>query len=63
MGEVRTKVKLINASDEALARRGQLPSEQSRATRRRRDGTGAVSLVLPAHVMEALGLMATGDRT
>ena len=63
MGEVRTKVKLINASDEALARRGQLPSEQVKSYEAdAMVDTGAVSLVLPAHVMEALGLMAAGRR-
>ncbi len=63
MGEVRTKVKLINASDEALARRGQLPSEQVKSYEAdAMVDTGAVSLVLPAYVMEALGLMASGRR-
>src|SRR5947207_10819456 len=58
MGEVRVKVRLTNASDEALARRGQLPGDQVRSYEA--DAlvdTGAVSLVIPAHVMRRLGLM------
>jgi clan AA aspartic protease len=63
MGEVRTHVKLINAADEALARRGQLPSEQVRVyeTEAMID-TGAVSTVLPDDVVHALGLDATHRR-
>ena len=58
MGEVRVRVRLTNASDEALARRGQLPGDQVRSYEA--DAlvdTGAVSLVIPAHVMRRLGLM------
>ncbi len=63
MGEVRTKVKLINASDDALARRGQLASDQVRSYEA--DAlvdTGAISLVLPVYVMQELGLMALSRR-
>src|SRR5437899_840068 len=59
MGEVRVRVRLTNASDEALARRGQLPSDQVRTYEA--DAlvdTGAVSLVMPAYAMQQLGLMA-----
>jgi clan AA aspartic protease len=58
MGEVRVRVRLTNASDEALARRGQLPGDQVRSyeTDALVD-TGAVSLVIPADVMRRLGLM------
>src|SRR5439155_24139396 len=58
MGEVRVRVRLTNASDEALARRGQLPSDQVRTYEA--DAlvdTGAASLVIPAEVMRRLGLM------
>ena len=58
MGEVRVRVRLTNTIDEALARRGQLPSDQVRSyeTDALVD-TGAVSLVIPAEVMRRLGLM------
>ncbi len=63
MGEVRTQVKLINAADEALARRGQFPLEQVRTyeTQALVD-TGAVSTVLPSDVARTLGLDATHRR-
>lgn len=57
MGAIRTKVKLTNALDEALARRGQLAAEQVRSFEA--DGlvgTGAVRSVIPLHVMQRLGL-------
>jgi clan AA aspartic protease len=58
MGEVRAKVKLTNATDESLERRGQLSSDKVRSYEA--DAlvdTGAVSLVLPVFVMQELGLM------
>ena len=63
MGEVRTYVKLTNAIDEALARRGQLPADQVRVyeTRALVD-TGAVRSVLPVHVVQRLGLEIHGQR-
>ncbi|HYH87548.1 MAG TPA: retroviral-like aspartic protease family protein [Pyrinomonadaceae bacterium] len=63
MGEVRTKALLINASDEALARRGQITSDQIR--KYEADAlvdTGAVRTVMPAHVVERLGLEIRGQR-
>lgn len=57
MGAIRTKVKLTNALDEALARRGQLAAEQVRSFEA--DGLvdiGAVRSVIPLHVMQRLGL-------
>ena len=63
MGEVQVRVRLTNASDEALARRGQLPSDQVRTYEA--DAlvdTGAVSLVMPAYAMQQLGLMAREQR-
>ena len=63
MGEVRTQVKLINAADEALARRGQLSSDQVRAYET--EGvvdTGAVCTILPVEVMQRLGLASVHSR-
>jgi len=57
MGEVRAKVKLTNALDMMLARRGQLTSEQVRVYEA--DAlvdTGSVRLVIPVNVMQNLGL-------
>jgi clan AA aspartic protease len=63
MGEVRVKVKLTNALDRALARRGQIKQEDIRTYEA--DAlvdTGAVSSVVPQHVMEQLGLEVDGKR-
>ncbi len=59
MGEVRVEIKLINASDEALVRLGQLTKDKVRIyeTDALVD-TGAVSSVLPVHVVQQLGLVA-----
>ena len=63
MGEVRVKVKLTNAIDEALVRRGQLSTDQIRVyeTLALVD-TGAVRSVLPVHVAQQLGLQIRGQR-
>lgn len=61
MGEVRVKVKLTNAGDEVLVRRGLLKAEKIRSYEA--DAlvdTGAVRSVLPAHVVELLGLAIVG---
>ncbi len=63
MGEVRVKVKLTNAFDEALARRGQIGKDEIR--RYEADAlvdTGAVSSVVPANVMQQLGVLSIGSR-
>jgi len=63
MGEVRTKVKLTNAVDESLVRRGQLTEDQVRVYEA--DAlvdTGAVRSVIPIHVVERLGLTIRGQR-
>ncbi len=63
MGEVRVKVKLTNAFDEALERRGQIKKEEIR--RYEADAlvdTGAVSSVVPANVMKQLGVLSIGNR-
>lgn len=63
MGEVRVKVKLINAVDRVLARRGQISERDIRSyeTDALVD-TGAVSSVVPLNVMEQLGLESDGQR-
>lgn len=63
MGEVRVKVKLTNAFDEALARRGKISKTEIRVYEA--DAlidTGAVSSVVPANVMETLGVLSVGTR-
>ena len=57
LGEVRVKVKLTNAVDEALVRRGLLTADKIRSYEA--DAlvdTGAVRSVLPVHVVQRLGL-------
>lgn len=63
MGEVRTTVKLTNALDKALARRGTIAKNEIRTYEA--DAlieTGAVSSVIPANVMTQLGLQSDGQR-
>ncbi len=63
MGEIRIKVRLTNAMDEALARRGRLPIGDVRAYEA--DAlvdTGAVRSVIPVHLLERLGLERRGER-
>jgi len=57
MGEVRVRVKLTNAVDEALVRRGQLAPDRVRVYEPEAlVDTGAVRCVLPPFVVERLGL-------
>ena len=63
MGEIRVRVRLTNAVDEALVRRGGLDA----AAVRHYDAealvdTGAVRCVLPPHVAHTLGLELVGER-
>jgi clan AA aspartic protease len=61
MGEVRVGVNLTNAGDEILVRRGLLPaSEIRRYEANALVDTGAVSSVLPIHVVQQLGLAIVG---
>lgn len=63
MGEIRTKVKLTNAVDGALASMGKLPTDQVRSLEV--EGivdTGAIASVLPIHIVERLGLQIRGHR-
>jgi hypothetical protein len=56
MGEVRVKVKLTNATDEALARRGKIETEEIRVYEAdARVDTGAVQTVIPADVVKKFG--------
>lgn len=61
MGEVRVKVKLTNTLDRALARRGQMSSDEVRSYEvDALIDTGAVSSVVPPHTYAAARL--TGRR-
>src|SRR5260221_9453930 len=62
-GEIRVKVVLTNSLDEALHRRKKLKKSAVRTYEA--DAlvdTGAVRSVIPAHVMEALGVLSRGNR-
>ncbi len=64
MGEVRVKIKLTNAVDQALVRRGLMKPEQVRVyDADAQVDTGAVRCVLPPHVVQRLGLNDIGWRT
>jgi clan AA aspartic protease len=57
MGEVRVQVKISNAMDVALARRGRLPKEQIRSVEVEAVvDTGAVRSCIPVDLKEKLGL-------
>ena len=63
MGEIRVQVRLVNAVDEALVRRGQLPSDQVRTYEAdAMVDTGAIRTVIPVHVLQQLGLGVRGQR-
>jgi len=63
MGEIRVKVKLTNALDEALARRGQLTPQQVRSSEvDALIDTGVVRSVVPPQVAQDLGLQIRGQR-
>jgi clan AA aspartic protease len=61
VGEVRVKVKLTNAVDEALVRRGLLTADKIRSYEAdAMVDTGAIRSVLPVHVVQQLGLAIVG---
>jgi len=63
MGEIRVKVLLTNSADESQHRRKKL--KKSAVRRYEADAlvdTGAVRSVVPAHVMQALGVLSRGER-
>lgn len=63
MGAVKAQVKLINAADESLARRGFLPQDQIRVYETTAViDTGAVCTVIPTDVMQTLGLSSVHQR-
>jgi clan AA aspartic protease len=63
MGEVRINVKLTNALDRALARRGKIEKNEIRVYEADAlVNTGAFSSVIPANVMKQLGLLTSGQR-
>ncbi len=63
MGAVHVQIKLTNSLDEMLSRRQQLPEQQIRRYEATAlVDTGAVRSVLPAHVVEKLGISIRGQR-
>lgn len=63
MGEIRVKVRLTNAWDEALAHRGQLADNQVRSLEAdAMIDTGAIRSVIPADVLDRLGVQVRGQR-
>lgn len=63
MGEIRVRVKITNAVDEALARTGRLPPDQVRSYEA--DAmveTGAIMSVIPPHIAEKVGAGVRGQR-
>ena len=64
MGEVRVKVKITNAADEVMARRGQMKPEDVRSYEAdAMVDTGAVQTVLPPDVVKILGLATPEQRS
>ena len=58
MGEVRIKIRLINASDEALHRRKKLTAKKVRSVEVNAIvDTGAIRTCIPHHLMLKLGLL------
>lgn len=63
MGEVRVKVKLTNAIDAGMARRGKIKESEIRTYEANAlVDTGAVSSVVPPRVMQKLGVLSIGSR-
>src|SRR5438309_6489986 len=63
MGEIRTKVKLTNAVDDALVSMGQLSPDKVRSIEVEAIvDTGAIASVLPIHIVEQIGLLIRGHR-
>ena len=54
MGEIRVKVRLVNAVDESLAREGKLPKKKIRwAEAEAVVDTGAIQCTMPASVLRS----------
>jgi len=63
MGEIRVKVKLMNLNDETQFRHGALKKEEIRSYEAdAMVDTGAVSSVIPVHVLQQLGVGTRGTR-
>jgi len=63
MGEIRTKVKLTNAVDDALVSMGQLAPDKVRSVEVEAIvDTGAIASVLPVQIVEQIGLLIRGHR-
>jgi clan AA aspartic protease len=63
MGEIREKVRLTNAIDEGLVRRGAMAVEKIRTVEVTAIvDTGAVMSVIPVHIAERLGLQTRHQR-
>src|SRR5437763_16811706 len=63
IGEIRVSVRLRNAVDEALVRRGQMRQDEIRGyTADAMVGTGAVRSVIPPHVAQQIGVGTRGQR-
>ena len=63
MGEARVQLKLLNAIDEGMARRGLLPEDQVRTYEANAMvDSGAISSVLPVEVARRLGLEIVDQR-
>lgn len=63
MGEIRTKVKLTNAVDDALVAMGQLTADRVRSVEVEAIvDTGAIASVLPIQIVEQIGLLIRGHR-
>ena len=63
MGEVRIKTKLFNAVDDVLARRNEISKKEIRVYEANAlVDTGAIRSVIPAFVLEQLGLQTRGMR-
>src|SRR5215471_15582035 len=63
MGEIRIKVRIINALDEELARNGQIKKEEVRSYEAdAMVDTGAVRSVIPPNVLERIGVGIRGKR-
>ena len=63
MGEIRVQVRLTNAADESLMRRGQLAEDKVRIyVADALVDTGAIRCVVPEHVLHKLGAGTRGQR-
>ena len=64
MGEVRVRVRLTNAADESLVRRGQLKPEEVRSLEiEALVDTGAVRCTIPVNIKQQLGLSTVSRRS